>query len=132
MKEIAPKRCTLKLKFWKEGSDEDAMEGVFTTDSLRAARTEFRRKMRALLPYDALSRDLQREIVKCGYVVAAGSFVNGTDRFAMLLIDQKHMVENPPMYAFTLYDNGHRIQLFTSREYGIIRGGKARGLMSRR
>lgn len=112
MKETAPKRCTLKLKFWKEGAEEDALEGIMTTDSLRAARTEFRRKMRALLPYDALSRNLQRDIVQCGYVVAAGHFVNDTDRFAMLLIDQKHLVENPTMVAFTLYDNGHRIQLF--------------------
>ena len=64
MKEIAPKRCTLKLKFWKEGAEEDALEGIMPTDSLRAARTEFRRKIRALLPYDALSRNMQRDIVQ--------------------------------------------------------------------
>ena len=110
MKETAPKRCTLKLKFWKEGAEEDALEGIMTTDSLRAARTEFRRKMRALLPYDALSRNLQRDIVQCGYVVAAGHFVNDTDRFAMLLIDSEHMVENPPMFAFTLGGTGFHVQ----------------------
>ena len=112
MKETAKKRCTLLLKFWKEGAEKDALEGTMTTDSLRAARTEFRSKMRSLLPYDALSRELQKEIVECGYVVAAGHFVNDTDRFAMLLIDSERMVENPPMYAFTLGDNGFHVQRF--------------------
>ena len=64
MKETAKKRCTLLLKFWKEGAEKDALEGTMTTDSLRAARTEFRSKMRSLLPYDALSRELQKEIVE--------------------------------------------------------------------
>ena len=54
MKETAKKRCTLLLKFWKEGAEKDALEGTMTTDSLRAARAEFRSKMRSLLPYDAL------------------------------------------------------------------------------
>ena len=38
--------------------------------------------------------------------------MNDTDRFAMLLIDSERMVENPPMYAFTLGDNGFHVQRF--------------------
>ena len=40
MKKTKQSRCTLLLKFWNDGDEEHALEGVFTTDSLRAARSE--------------------------------------------------------------------------------------------
>ena len=45
MKESRKKdRYVLKLKFWIEGEEANALEGTMTTDSLRKARNEFRSK----------------------------------------------------------------------------------------
>ena len=112
MKKTKQSRCTLLLKFWNDGNEEHALEGVFTTDSLRAARSEFRKKLKQLLYGDKLRPEETKAIVEAGYVVAAGRFVNGTDRFAMMLRDQKNPVEHPPMYAFTIFENGFHLQRF--------------------
>ncbi len=36
-------RYVLRLKFWTEGEESNALEGTMTTDSLRKARNEFSR-----------------------------------------------------------------------------------------
>ena len=112
MKKTKQSRCTLLLKFWNEGAEEQALKGVFKTDSLRAARSEFRKKLKQLLYGDKLRPEETKAIVESGYVVASGMFINGTNRFAMLLRDRKNPVENPPMYAFTIFENGFHLQRF--------------------
>lgn len=112
MKKNNQTRCAILLKFWNEGAEEQALEGVFKTDSLRAARAEFRKRLKGLLPCGKLRPEETKAIVESGYVVASGMFINGTNRFAMLLRDRKNPVENPPMYAFTIFENGFHLQRF--------------------
>ena len=105
-------RCEVLLKFWNEGEEESALEGRYSTDSLRAARMEFRRRLKSLLPYDKLRPAEKKGIMEAGYVVAKGWFVRDTNRFAMQLIDRDNPNPRPPMYAFTIVPNGFCIQRF--------------------
>ena len=104
-------RYALMLKFWTEGEESNALEGTMTTDSLRKARNEFRAKLKCVLRVE-IGRELLREIVEAGYVVAAGSFCNGSNRFAMSLVDTAKPYRDPPMFAFTATADGWTLQRF--------------------
>ena len=112
MKESRKKdRYVLKLKFWIEGEEANALEGTMTTDSLRKARNEFRSKLICVI-CAKIERELLKEIVEAGYVVAAGSFFNGSNRFAMSLVDTAKPYRDPPMFAFTATEDGWTLQRF--------------------
>ena len=104
-------RYVLKLRFWTEGEESNALEGTMTTDSLRKARNEFRSKLKCVLRVE-IGRELLREIVEAGYVVAAGSFFNGSTRFAISLVDTANPYRDPPMFAFTATADGWTLQRF--------------------
>lgn len=101
----------LRLKFWTEGEEANAIEGTMTTDSLRKARNEFRAKLKCVIRAE-IEREVLKEIVEAGYVVAAGSFFNGSNRFAMLLTDTSKPFSNPPMFAFTATEDCWTLQRF--------------------
>lgn len=112
MKESRKKdRYVLKLKFWIEGEEANALEGTMTTDSLRKARNEFRSKLKCVI-CAKIERELLKEIVEAGYVVAAGSFFNGSNRFAMSLVDTAKPYRDPTMFAFTATESGWTLQRF--------------------
>ena len=92
-------RYVLKLKFWTEGEEANAIEGTMTTDSLRKARNEFRAKLKCVIHAD-IGRELQKEIF------------NGSNRFAMSLVDTAKPFRNPPMFAFTATEDGWTLQRF--------------------
>ena len=104
-------RYVLRLKFWTDGDESNALEGTMTTDSLRKARNEFRAKLKCVI-HAEFERDILKEIVAAGYVVAAGSFFNGSNRFAMSLVDTAKPFRNPPMFAFTATEDGWTLQRF--------------------
>ena len=104
-------RYVLRLKFWTEGEESNALEGTMTTDSLRKARNEFRSKLKCVI-CAKIERELLKEIVEAGYVVAAGSFFNGSNRFAMSLADTAKPYRDPPMFAFTATEDGWTLQRF--------------------
>jgi hypothetical protein len=105
-------RYEVRLKFWKDGEEKSALEGTFSTNSLRAARAEFRKKLSCLLPYDELSQAVQDDIIAAGHVVANGTFVRDTNRMAMLFIDWENANPRPPMYGFGQLPHGFSIQRF--------------------
>ena len=105
-------RYEVRLKFWKDGEEEKAIEGVFSTNSLRAARAEFRKKLSDLTPYDYLSQAVQDDIVATGHVVYNGKFVRDTNHMAMLFIDWENANPRPPMYGFGQLPHGFSIQRF--------------------
>ncbi len=104
-------RYVLKLRFWTEGEESNAIEGTMTTDSLRKARNEFRAKLKCVIRAE-IEREVLKEIVEAGYVVAAGSFFNGSNRFAMLLTGTSKPFSNPPMFAFTATEDCWTLQRF--------------------
>lgn len=104
-------RYVLRLKFWTEGEEANAIEGTMTTDSLRKARNEFRAKFKCVIGAE-IGRELLKEIVEAGYVVAAGSFFNGSNRYAMSLVDTAKPYRDSPMYAFTATKDGWTLQRF--------------------
>ena len=104
-------RYVLRLKFWTEGEESNALEGTMTTDSLRKARNEFRSKLKCVLRVE-IGRELLKEIVEAGYVVAAGYFFNGSNRFAISLVDTAKPYRDPPMFAFTATEDGWTLRRF--------------------
>ena len=105
-------RYEVRLKFWKDGEEENMLEGKFSTNSLRMARAEFRKKLSCLLPYDELSQAVQDDIVASGHVVANGKFIRDANRMAMLFIDWENLNRRPPMYGFGQLPHGFSIQRF--------------------
>ena len=105
-------RYEVRLKFWNDGEEEKALEGVFSTNSLRAARAEFRKKLSSLTPYDYLSQAVKDDILAAGHVVANGKFVRDTSHMAMLFIDRENANPRPPMYGFGQLPHGFSIQRF--------------------
>lgn len=97
--ETSKDRYVLRIRYWKEGAETPIMNSTMTTGSLRNARSEFRSQLTNVLGI-RIDRNDMKMIVEAGYVVVAGPVMHDADRFAMLLTDGEHPVENPVMYAF--------------------------------
>ena len=107
-------RYRLMFKFWKDGEEKPSTESTFTTDFLRTARAEFRRRLRMLVYPAEIDASTMKQIVEAGYVAASGSFAMGdADRFAMFLVDTLKPAEHPPMYAFEQRNDGWHMHRFT-------------------
>lgn len=106
-------RFALVIKYWREDNPDFNTEATMTTDSLRAARNEFRSRLRDVLSPAEISREVMAEIVKAGYVVAAGPVDVLYDHFAMVLVDRKNGKQPLGMYAFDFNGDGWSIKYFT-------------------
>ena len=105
-------RYALLIKLWKEGEETSASDSEMTTDSLRVARDEFRRRIRDFLSPCEISAEELRPIVADGYVVAAGPITPFADHLALMLVDNENPRRYPPMNAFTFTGDGWRSERY--------------------
>ena len=110
-KENDKNRYALRFRYWSEKEGRIILETSMTTSSLRKARSEFRNQLGITVSAE-IEPNVLKEIVKAGYVVAAGSFLMGADRFAMTLTDTLKPNEMPPMFAFTDTGDNWIVQRF--------------------
>ena len=110
-KENDKNRYALRFRYWSEKEGRIILEISMTTSSLRKARSEFRNQLGITVSAE-IEPNVLKEIVKAGYVVAAGSFLMGADRFAMTLTDTLKPNEMPPMFAFTDTGDNWIVQRF--------------------
>ena len=107
-----PERFVLRIKYWREGEKNSELDSTMSTNSLRAARNEFRRRLTDALGI-TLDRDDMKQIVEAGYVVVAGAERKyGYTRLAMCLSDLENFVKDPPMFAFSFAGDCWRMRRF--------------------